>query len=157
MRELNHFALQLDETTDCTLTEQLVLHGRCIDHGTGELKSHYLKVIDTLQPEIEALGTGSESQSISDVDTCISVCAQTTNRVCECVASAELDMAKMRGIGTDGASTIMGCHSGVVARHKTITPSAIGVHCAAHHLNLASSQGDSVSCVKRFSNILRQL
>ena len=77
IRESNHFALMLDETTDSTVIEQLVLHGRCIDHGTGELKSHYLKVIDTLQPEIEALGTGSESQSASDMDTCISVCAQT--------------------------------------------------------------------------------
>ena len=157
IRDSSHFALMLDETTDCTVTEQLVIHGRYIDHATGELKSHYLKVIDTLQPEVEALGTGS--QSVSDVDTCISVCAQTiTNRVCEYVASAELDMAKMRGIGTDGASTMMGCHSGVVARLKTITPSAIGVHCAAHRLNLASSQaGDSVSYVKRFSSILRQL
>jgi hypothetical protein len=87
------------------------------------------------------------------VDTCISVCAQTiTNRVSEYVA---LDMAKMKGIGTDSASTMMGCHSGVVARLKAITPSAIG---AAHRLNLASSQaGDSVSYVKRFSNILCQL
>lgn len=159
IRESSHFALMLDETTDCTVTEQLALHGRCIDHATGELKSHYLKVIDTLQPEIEALCTVSESQSASDVDTCISVCAQTiTNRICEYVASAGLDMAKMRGIGTDGASTMMGRHSGVVARLKTITPSAISVHCAAHRLNLASSQaGDSVSYVKRFSNILRQL
>ena len=114
-------------------------------------------MIDTLQPEIEVLDTGS--RFVSDVDTCISACAQTiTNRVCEYVASAELDMAKTRGIGTDGASTMMGCHSGVIARLKTITPSAIGVHCAAHCLNLASSQvRDLVSYIKRFSNILRQL
>ena len=157
IRDSSHFALMLNETTDCTVTEQLVIHGRYIDNATGELKSHYLKLIDTLQPEVEALGTGS--QSVSDVDTCISVCAQTiTNQDCEYVASAELDMAKTRGIGTDGASTMMGCHSGVVACLKTITPSAIGVHCAAHRLNLASSQaGDSVSYVKRFSSILRQL
>lgn len=58
-------------------------------------------------------------------------------------------MAKMRGIGTDGAATMIGRHNGIVAHLKTSTPSAIGVHCAAHHLNLASSQaGDSVSYVK---------
>ena len=74
------------------------------------------------------------------------------------MASAELEMAKLRGIGTDGASTMMGRHNGVVARLKSITPSAIGVHCATHRLNLASSQaGDSVPYVKKFSNILRQL
>lgn len=85
------------------------------------------------------------------------MCAQTvTNQVCEYVESAELDMAKIRVIGTDGAFTMTGCHSGFIARLKSITPSATGVHCAAHRLNLASSQaGDSVS--KKFSNILRQL
>ena len=67
-------------------------------------------------------------------------------------------MAKMKGIGTDGASTMIGRRSGVVVRLKSITPSAISVHCAAHQVNLASSQaGDSVSYVKKFSNILRQL
>ena len=74
--------------------------------------------MDTLQPEVEALST----ESSSDMDTCISVCAQTiTNHICEYMASARLDMAKMRGIGTDGASTMTGCHSGVVTRLKTMT------------------------------------
>ena len=64
----------------------------------------------------------------------------------------------MRGIGTDGASTMVGCHIGVVVRLKSISPCAIGVHCAAHRLNLASSQaGDNVNYVKKFSSILRQL
>ena len=155
IQKSSHFALMLDESTDCTVTEQLVIHGRHIDHTTGELKSHYLKVVDTLQPEIEALGSGCSS----DADTNISVCAQTiTKRVCEYVAIAGLDMTKMRGIATDGASTMMGRHNGVVTRLKTITPSAIGVHCAAHQLNLASSQAaDAVAYVKRFSNTLRQL
>lgn len=48
-----------------------------------------------------------------------------------------------------------GCHKGVVSRLK---PSAIGVHCAAHRLNLASTQAaDCVKYVKKFSHILRQL
>ena len=41
----------LDETTHCTVTEQLAIHGRFIDVDTEELKSHYLKIIDLLQPE----------------------------------------------------------------------------------------------------------
>ena len=154
VRQSSHFALMLDETTDCTVTEQLAIHARYID-TTGELKSHYLKVIDTLQPEIEALQTPAPGNH----SPCISVCAETiTTRVCEYVKSAQLEISKMRGIGTDGASTMMGCHNGVVARLKTITPSVIGVHCAAHRLNLASSQaGNNVAYVQKFSNILRQL
>ena len=37
------------------------------------------------------------------------------------MALAGLDIAKMRGIGTDGASTMTGCHNRVVARLKTHT------------------------------------
>ena len=51
-----------------------------------------------------------------------------------------------------------GCRTGVVVHLKQITPSAIGVHCAAYRLNLASSQAaDKVQYVKKFQNILRQL
>ncbi len=67
-------------------------------------------------------------------------------------------MTRMRGMGTDGAATMMGRHNGVIARLKTITPSAIGVHCAAHRLNSTSTQaGNSVSYVKKFSDIICQL
>ena len=79
-----------------------------------------------------------------------------TSRVCAFVEQASLDMSKLRGIGTDGAATMLGCCTGVVTRLQAIQPSAIGVHCAAHRLNLASSQaGDSVQYVKHFKNILR--
>ena len=44
MKKSNYFSLMMDESTDCTVTEQLILHGRYIDLETGELKSHYLKV-----------------------------------------------------------------------------------------------------------------
>ena len=155
MREASHFALMLDETTDCTVTEQLAIHGRYICSVTGELKSHYLKVIDVLQPEVQAVTAESPASN----EARISVCAQTiANRVCEYTANAELDMAKMRGIGTDGAATMTGRQNGVVARMKSVTPSTIGVHCAAHRLNLASSQAaNAVPYVKKFSDVLRQL
>ncbi len=55
MRKLDHFALMFDETTDCSVTEQLAIHSRYIDKESGALKSYYLKVIDVLQPEIDAL------------------------------------------------------------------------------------------------------
>ena len=64
----------------------------------------------------------------------------------------------MRGIGTDGAATMAGCHNGVVARLERITPSAIGVHCAAHRLNLALSQaGNAVPYIKKINSIIHQI
>ena len=50
---------------------------------------------------------------------------------------------------------MMGCHNGVVARLKAVTPSAIGVYSAAHGLNLSSVQaGDSIPYIKRFNSIV---
>ena len=73
------------------------------------MKSHYLKIIDLLQPEtVEDCDT--------QLDIIISVNVETiANRVCEFTTA-----------------TMAGCHNGVVASLKRITPSAIGVHCAAH-------------------------
>ena len=144
MRESDHFALMFDETTDCSVIEQLAIHGHHIDKESGALKSCYLKVIDTLQPEIDVLHNSTHA---AEMDTCISLCASTiTQRICEFLTQVRLDTARLRGIGTDGASTMIGCHNGVVACLKETAPSTIGVHCAAHRLNLAFSQaGDAVT------------
>ena len=147
MTKSDHISLMLNETTDCSITEQLAIHGRYISPATGELKCCYLKIIDLLHSQLH------------DGDVSVHAGAETiTSRVCDFVAQASLDMSKLRGIGTDGAPTMLGCRTGVVTRLQAIQPSAIGVHCAAHRLNLASSQaGDSVQYGKHFKNILRQL
>ena len=67
-------------------------------------------------------------------------------------------MATMRGIGTDSAATMTGCRTGVVVRLEEITPSATGMHCAAHRLNLvASHSADHVPYVNKFQSILLQI
>ena len=153
MNRSEHFALMFDETTDCTTTEQMAIHGRFIHANSGELMSHYLKIVDVMQPD------NIETESDTATSSTISVNAETIAlRVCQFMDDTKLDKEKFRGIGTDGASTMMGCHNGVVARLKAVTPSAIGVHCAAHRLNLASVQtGDSIPYIKRFNSIVRQL
>ena len=143
--ESEHFSLMFDETTDCTITEQLTIHGRYISKQTGELKNCYLTTIDVLGPELEAL------RSCHDTESCISVGASTiTKRILEFTDKASLDMTRLRGISTDGAATMIGCRTGVVVRLKELTPSAVTVHCAAHRLNLASSQAaNKVQYVKK--------
>ena len=113
---------------------------RYIEKDTGELKSNFLKVID-------ALGLCESVEGESDRSSrTVSLNADTiTAHILKYLDDIKLDMKKIRGIGTDGASTMLGCRNGVVAQLKRIRPSAIGVHCAAHRLNLASSQaGDAV-------------
>ena len=36
----------IDETTGCTVVEQLAVHARYIDINTGDLKTQFLNVID---------------------------------------------------------------------------------------------------------------
>ena len=129
-----------------------VLHCRYIEKDTGELKFHFLKVIDALGPCESVEGECDKSRTVSlDADTI-------TGHILKYLDDIKLDMKKIRGIRTDGASTMLGSRNGVVAQLKRIRPSAIGVHCAAHRLNLASSQaGDAVPYVKKFNTIIRQL
>ena len=148
-----HIAIMFDESTDCTVTEQLVLHFLYIEKDTGELKSNFLKVIDALGPCESVEGESDRSSRT------VSLIADTiTAHILKYLDDIKLDMKKIRGIGTDGASTMLGCRNGVVAQLKRIRPSAIGVHCAAHRLNLASLQaGDAIPYVKKFNTIIRQL
>ena len=62
------------------LSEPLAIHGPYIDNVTGSLKSCYLKVVDVLKPEVDAISNDSED----DTNVCISDCAGTvTKRVQE--------------------------------------------------------------------------
>ena len=122
MTQSDHFSVMLDETTDCSVIEQLAIHGQYIAHATGELKCHCVK-------------------------TTIASC------VCGYIEQASLDMAKLCDIGTDGAATVIGCSTGVVTQLQAIHPSTAGVYCAAHRLNLASTQAiENVLYVKHFKS-----
>ncbi|XP_065831995.1 zinc finger protein 862-like [Oscarella lobularis] len=151
VRKSKFYSIMLDETTDCTVTEQLSVHARFIDEE-GKLCSSFLKIIDLLQPEIESLDSAEE-------DTRISAGAETvTKRVLDFLDVHSLDGSKIVGIGTDGASVMIGCRNGVVKRMQNVCKAAVGIHCAAHRLNLASTQAaNSVPYVKKFNSVLRQL
>jgi hypothetical protein len=58
--------------------------------------------------------------------------------VFECLKENELDVKRMCGVATDGASVMMGRHTGVVTRLKQQAPGLLSSHCIAHRLALAS-------------------
>lgn len=95
---------------------------------SGYLKTCYLKIIDVLQPEIDAL---EDQQSLAaETSVNVSVCADTiTNRIHEFIEETQIDVMKISC--TDGASAMVGHHNGVVAQLKQSTPSANDVHCAS--------------------------
>ena len=114
LKSSKSFSLQFDETSHCTVTEQLAVHGRFVDEENGLLRLHYLKIIDVLQPE------STDGDGINDAS--ITLSAETiTKRVIEFTDAAQLDMRKLRGIGADGAATMTGVRNGVVARLKAVT------------------------------------
>ncbi|XP_071154595.1 zinc finger protein 862-like [Mytilus edulis] len=63
-----------------------------------------------------------------------------TNLVLTDLKSNGLDINKLYGISTDGASVMTGKKTGVVVRLREHVPTLIGVHCAAHKCSLATSQ-----------------
>jgi hypothetical protein len=162
LKDSEHFAIMFDESSDCTNIEQLVIHARYIS-ANGELQVKFLKILDALQPEIEAIANAARNEGSADADPSeagtISVNAQViTRRVTEYIEGASLEIMKMRGVGTDGASVMTGSKNGVVKKLKDKVPTLIGVHCTAHRLNLASSQAaKNVTDVKQFDDVLRQL
>ena len=48
LKESKHMTIIFNESTDCTITEQLVIHCRYIAKDTSELQSYFLKVTDVL-------------------------------------------------------------------------------------------------------------
>ena len=155
LRQSESYALMFDETTDCSVTEQMVIHCRFLD-SKGKLQVRFLKVIDAL---VSADKSNTESVVSLNADV-ISKC------VTDYIEQNQLDYGKLRGIGTDGAAVMIGSKNGAVKKiceHQLnsqgpLKCEAVGQHCSAHRLNLAVSQaGDRVQVIKSFKNTLRQL
>ena len=155
MRTADNYALLFDKRTDCTLSELMAIHGRFYDKKLEKVVLHFVKVVDVLQPEVDNI---IQSQGCGEQSRLLAGSAVITKRIEEFMRETMLDEKTLVGIRTDGASTMIGCQTGVVQRLKQKSPAAVGIHCAAHRLNLASTQaGASVAYVQKFNSVLRQL
>ncbi|XP_006824627.1 zinc finger protein 862-like [Saccoglossus kowalevskii] len=134
----------LDKTTDVSVNEQLTLNCRYITPD-GNLTVKFLKMIEPLKPD-------------DDNNQRVTLGAETiTRHITAYLEEKGLDYKRLVGIGTDGAAVMMGKRSSVVKRLQELATKAIGIHCCAHRLQLASSQAtNAVPYVKRFTSILRQ-
>lgn len=50
----------------------------------------------------------------------------------------KVDLNKITGAASDGASTMIGKNSGVMQKLKIVSPHCISVHCAGHRVNLTA-------------------
>ena len=69
-----------------------------------------------------------------------------------------ISLNKVLGFGSDGASVMTGCRSGVAVCLRGHNPEIISIHCDAHRLALASSQAaHAIVYLKRFDDHLNTL
>lgn len=63
-----------------------------------------------------------------------------TNAIKKALTEDGLELKKCIGIGTDGASVMMGKHNSVYTRLKSVQPDLILIKCVCHSLHLAASK-----------------
>ncbi|XP_061192620.1 uncharacterized protein C17orf113-like [Saccostrea echinata] len=69
-----------------------------------------------------------------------------------------LDVSKLVGVGTDGASVMTGRKNGVIVRLKEYSPALVGIHCAAHRCALAASQASKcIPQLKKYSDTVANI
>ena len=112
LKEAMFFAVIVDKTPDTSHKEQLSVTVRYVCGENVEERLLSVKKVDE---------TSSETLF---------------KTVCQTFEEHHIDVKNLRGQCYDGASKISGNHTGLQARLKELSPSAMFVHCYAHVLNL---------------------
>ncbi|CAC5377495.1 unnamed protein product [Mytilus coruscus] len=74
------------------------------------------------------------------------------------LAEKGIDISRLIGIGTDGASVMTGKHNGVIKKFQDQNSEILGVHCSAHRCALATSQAAQfVPDIKHYSRVLSNI
>lgn len=111
------FSILIDETTDISVINEMVIYTRFIT-SDAQVCTVFLKIVELSNGSAEtieaALMTYLEEKSIP--------------------------LSRLVGFGSDGASVMIGKHSGVATRMKNRQPILTSIHCMAHRLALAAGQ-----------------
>ena len=129
LQSASFFTVMVDETTDASNVEQIVVCLRWV--------SEKFEVQEEFVGLYEVASTGAEIiyAAITDV-----------------LLRLNLAVSKVRGQCYDGAATMSGAKSGVVTRLCAAEPRAVFTHCYGHALNLAC--GDTIKQCKLMQDAL---
>ena len=131
------FSLLSEEASDISVTEQLITFVQYFDQGTGNVHVSYLSYQDVLEKYSSA-----NAQAISDL-------------LVDTVESSGLDIKKMTGFSSDGASVMVGKRGGVAALLRLKSPTLINIHCICHKLALScTDSNESIKYIKEVELIL---
>ncbi|MCO5558880.1 hypothetical protein L7F22_012470, partial [Adiantum nelumboides] len=120
-----YYSLMVDETTDRSLEKHLIIYFSFLAPTSASSSSAEIAFAKLL--------------TVSDG------CAQTKfDAIMKMIEEVGLNRQQLVGIATDGDSSMLGCHDGLVAKMKREIPHLMSVHCIAHREALAVL--DAVKC-----------
>lgn len=136
------FGILIDDMTDVTSKEQMILFVQYYCRKEEKVKTKFLSVESVLD----------QSDSCSaNAETLFQVFSKKLNEL-------GLDVTKVGGMASDGASVMLGCNNGVAAKLKAIVPSVIVVHCVCHRLALACADSNQeLSYIEKVTTYLTEL
>ena len=139
-QQASFMGLLIDDVMDFAQREQLVSFIRYVDQGTYEVKTDFLAVNDILESS-----TSANAETIKSV-------------VVKQLSDCDLDINKLAGLSTDGASVMVGKEDGVAAKLKREAKMLLNVHCICHRLALACGDAnDHISYIKTVEKVLIRL
>lgn len=130
-----YFTISVDETTDCSIKEQMTVCARFVDTGKPCIKEVFLGFI-----EIESL-TGE-------------FLYETLMAFMKCHG---LDIAYLRGQAYDGGSNLSGKFKGLQALIRKVQPLAHYTHCYNHRLNLVISKCSDVPAINAALTLIKSV
>ena len=135
-QQASYMVLLIDEVMDIAQREQLVSFIRYVDPDTNEVKTDFLALSDIL-----------ESSSSANAETITSV-------VVKQLSDCDLDINKLSGLSTDGASVMIVKENCVAAKLKREAKMLLNVHCIFHRLALACGDAnDDISYIKTVEKV----
>ncbi|CAM4543814.1 unnamed protein product [Leuciscus chuanchicus] len=162
----NHFVAQTEllqalEAPDFVTTDGIYCHsdsvddmGRALEHVVveqirekkGKTLIVYLKL--EIKGKVETCFLGNY-----DVDSGTARCIY--DRVVAVLREMDIALSRVIGLGSDGASVMMGRHGGVGALFKKANPFCIQVHCVAHRAALAAlDAAKAVENIRAYKNTI---
>jgi hypothetical protein len=135
MLESPFFSLMVDESTDRSLEQHLVVYATYLDSkGLGPPISQFMKLKNVID---------GKGKTIYD-------------SVSELINVRGLQYKNLIVVSTDGASAMIGHENGFVSFLKKNTPNLITVHCVAHRESLATADASKkipeLLCVEKIAN-----
>ncbi|MCO5608943.1 hypothetical protein L7F22_063161 [Adiantum nelumboides] len=126
------YSVMIDESTDRSVEKHMIVYISFLSGaGLGVCKTQFARLV------VVADGT-----------------AQTKyDALKKVLAEIGLDVHDMVGIATDGDSSMLGCHDGLVAKLRREVPHLISTHCIAHREAFAIL--DAIKCFPCLSYIVK--